>query len=238
MLLRLIEYLSGSPNYAGLRRRSDCVPFSHNLEFIKDHPIKTIRALESDPEVGTFIVNARMVGIIHLDPWWYPTCDCSKIFTKYIGAFHCTKCFAKRLTVAPKVRLTIGVEDQTGYTLFHAFDHVMVDIAVVNSHVKAINTDEFYQAFSPMMGKSIMFIVNKMSHDPDFMQSPFEILRVSNEPSVIKYFTERGLYKTPSKVVKSKPMSIGKQMTLCKSIALLTTLLIFLKNILREHIQT
>jgi hypothetical protein len=66
---------------------------------------------------------------------------------------------------------------------------------------QAINTDEFYQAFSPMMGKSIMFIVNKMSHDPDFMQSPFEILRVSNEPSVIKYFTERGLYKTPSKVM-------------------------------------
>jgi hypothetical protein len=101
-ICRLIEYLSGSPNYAGLRRRSDCVPFSQNLEFIKDHPIKTIRVLESDPEVGTFIVNARMVGIIHLDPWWYPTCDCSKIFTKYIGAFHCTKCFAKRLTVAPK----------------------------------------------------------------------------------------------------------------------------------------
>jgi hypothetical protein len=35
-----------------------------------------------------------------------------------------------------RVRLTIGVEDQTGYTLFHAFDHVMIDIANVDAHVK------------------------------------------------------------------------------------------------------
>jgi hypothetical protein len=46
-----------------------------------------------------------------------------------------------------------------------------------------------------------MFIVNKVSHDPHFMQSPFEVIRVSNEPSVIKYFTERDLCVTPSKVV-------------------------------------
>jgi hypothetical protein len=46
-----------------------------------------------------------------------------------------------------------------------------------------------------------MFIVKKTSHDPDFMQSPFEVLRVSNQPSVIKYFTEKGHYNTPSKVV-------------------------------------
>jgi hypothetical protein len=35
-----------------------------------------------------------------------------------------------------RVRLTIGVKDQTGYTLFHAFDHVMIDIAAVNTPIK------------------------------------------------------------------------------------------------------
>jgi hypothetical protein len=64
-----------------------------------------------------------------------------------------------------------------------------------------INSDELYKVFSHMMGKSIMFIVDKVSHDPHFMQSSFEVLRVSNESSVIKYFTERGLCVTPSKVV-------------------------------------
>ncbi|KAK2388834.1 replication protein A 70 kDa DNA-binding subunit C [Trifolium repens] len=214
----LIEYLSASSNYFGLRRRSNRVPFSHNLDFVKDHPVKTLHELERNPEIGTFIVNARMVDIVHLDPWWYPICECFDLFTKYIGAFHCTMCYAKKSIVAPKVRLTIGVEDQTGYTLFHAFDHVMIDIAAVNTPIKAINSDEFYKAFSQMMGKSIMFIVNKSSHDPHFMQSPFEILRVSNEDSVIKYFTDRGLCKTPSKVVKARPMGALKQVTFCRSI--------------------
>ncbi|KAK2409740.1 replication protein A 70 kDa DNA-binding subunit C [Trifolium repens] len=158
----LVEYLSGSSNYVGLRRRSNRVPFSHNLDFVKDHPVKTLRAMESDHEIGTFIVNARMVDIVHIDPWWYPICECYDLFTKYIGAFHYTKCYAKKLIVAPKVRLTIGVEDQTGYTLFHAFDHVMIDIANVDAHVKEINSDELYKVFSHMMGKSIMFIVDKI----------------------------------------------------------------------------
>jgi hypothetical protein len=99
---RLVEYLSGSSNYVGLRRRSNRVPFSHNLDFVKDHPVKTLRAMESDHEIGTFIVNARMVDIVHIDPWWYPICECYDLFAKYIGAFHYTKCYAKKLIVAPK----------------------------------------------------------------------------------------------------------------------------------------
>jgi hypothetical protein len=78
---RLVEYLSGSSNYVGLRRRSNRVPFSHNLDFVKDHPVKTLRAMESDHEIGTFIVNARMVDIVHIDPWWYPICECYDLFT-------------------------------------------------------------------------------------------------------------------------------------------------------------
>jgi hypothetical protein len=98
----LVEFLTGSTNYGGLRRLSNRVPFSHNLDFVKDRRVKTLRELESDPETGTFIVNARMVEIVHIDPWWYPICECYDLFTKYIGAFHCTKCYAKKLIVAPK----------------------------------------------------------------------------------------------------------------------------------------
>jgi hypothetical protein len=50
------------------------------------------------------------------------------------------------------------------------------------------------------MGKSIMFIVKKISDAPEFVGCRFEILRVSNHKSVIKYFNEKGLYTTPSKV--------------------------------------
>jgi hypothetical protein len=31
--------------------------------------------------------------------------------------------------------MTIEVDDETGYSLFHAFDHVMIDVAVVGADV-------------------------------------------------------------------------------------------------------
>jgi hypothetical protein len=102
LLCSLIEFLSESAYYDGLLRRSGYVPLSHNLEFIKGYPVKTIAELNSDPELGTFIVNARMIDVLHLDPWWYPVCECREIFTKYLGAYHCTKCRVKKIIVAPK----------------------------------------------------------------------------------------------------------------------------------------
>jgi hypothetical protein len=93
--------LSESSNYGGLIRRSTILPLSRNFEFIKKYPIKTIFELKNDPALGTFIVSARMLDIVRLDPWWYPICDCLEIFEGYIGAFHCSKCCASEHTVAP-----------------------------------------------------------------------------------------------------------------------------------------
>ncbi|WJX45744.1 hypothetical protein P8452_32605 [Trifolium repens] len=110
---RLIRYLRESSNYGGLIRRSALLPLSGNLEFIKNYPVKTIFELKNDPALGTFIISARMFDIVRIDPWWYPICDCPKIFEGYIGAFHCSKCCATEYIVAQKVRLTIEVEDMT-----------------------------------------------------------------------------------------------------------------------------
>jgi hypothetical protein len=95
-------YLDRSPNYGGLIRANRRLRLSHNLDFINDHPVKSIAELNTDPQLGVFIVNARMIDVLHLDPWWYPVCECREIFTKYLGAYHCTKCRVKKLIVAPK----------------------------------------------------------------------------------------------------------------------------------------
>ncbi|WJX94470.1 hypothetical protein P8452_75884 [Trifolium repens] len=197
---RLIRYLSESSNYGGLIRRSALLPFSRNLEFIKKYPIKTIFELKNNPTLGTFIISARMLDIVRLDPWWYPICDCPEIFENYIGAFHCSKCRASKYIVAPKVRLTIEVEDITGYIVFNAFDHVMVDVVVVDPRAKAINTNQFYEAFWPVMGRSMMFIVKKTHHEPNFLNPSFELIRVSSSEAVLKYFFDKGVHIVSSKV--------------------------------------
>jgi hypothetical protein len=51
------------------------------------------------------------------------------------------------------------------------------------------------------MGKSLMFVVKKKTHDPELMNSEFEALRVSDHPSIIKYFAALGQYRTASKVI-------------------------------------
>ncbi|MCH83083.1 hypothetical protein A2U01_0003898 [Trifolium medium] len=46
-----------------------------------------------------------------------------------------------------------------------------------------------------------MFIVNKTKHDPRYFDASFELLRVSADEDVIRFFAEKGFCKTPSKVV-------------------------------------
>jgi hypothetical protein len=95
--------LNGSKTYAGLSRPTSFVPLSHNLDFIKGYPVKSIAELKSNPELGTFIVNGRMGDIVGLDAWWYPTCECGKIFEEYIGSFHCDKCHIRDFKPTPKL---------------------------------------------------------------------------------------------------------------------------------------
>jgi tRNA A37 threonylcarbamoyladenosine synthetase subunit TsaC/SUA5/YrdC len=46
-----------------------------------------------------------------------------------------------------------------------------------------------------------MFIVKKKKHDPALIHSEFETIRVSDHPSIIKYFAALGQYRTASKVI-------------------------------------
>ncbi|PNY17428.1 replication factor-A carboxy-terminal domain protein, partial [Trifolium pratense] len=100
----LISFRSGSANYGGLLRSSYQPRLSDMLDFIKDYPVKTIAELKSDPELGTFIMNARMLDIVKIDPWW--------------------------------VKLTVEVEDETGYALVSSFDHVMAKLVVYDTSVR------------------------------------------------------------------------------------------------------
>ncbi|GAU27773.1 hypothetical protein TSUD_215840 [Trifolium subterraneum] len=162
----LLLYLGRSRNYGGLIRAKQRLRFSHNLDFINDHPVKSIAELNTDPQLGVFIVNASMVDIVSLDPWWFPMCKCGEVFEDYIGGFHRTKCNLVQFKVVPKVKLTVELEDESGCARIKVFDHLMADLAVI---------------------------------DPD-----------ARNLAIIDYFKEKGLYKTPSKVVEKTLLSDKK----------------------------
>ncbi|GAU31835.1 hypothetical protein TSUD_58360 [Trifolium subterraneum] len=173
----LLLYLGRTPNYGGLIHAKQRLRLSHNLDFIEDHPVKNIAELNTDPQLGVFIVNARMIDILSLDPWWYPMCKCGVVFEDYIG-------------------------DETGCAQIKTFNHLMADLAVIDPYARVISADDFYKSFYSIMGKSIMWIVKKTTHAPEFVGCSCELLRVTNGLAIIDYFKEKGLYKTSSKVVE------------------------------------
>jgi hypothetical protein len=98
----LVKFLSANFNYSGLYRPTTRVPVSYTMEFLKDHPVRTMAELKSNPEVGYFTVSARLSDIVSFDPWWYPMCDCPRVFRGYIGDFQCIKCKANKWSPSPK----------------------------------------------------------------------------------------------------------------------------------------
>jgi hypothetical protein len=66
--------------------------------------------------------------------------------------------------------------------------------------MQAITTDQFYKAFWPVMGKSMMFIVKKTRHEPNFVNPSLELIRVSSSGAVLKYFHDKGVHIVASKV--------------------------------------
>ncbi|WJX24342.1 hypothetical protein P8452_13459 [Trifolium repens] len=119
-----------------------------------------------------------------------------------VGVGHCG---VSSFLVAPKARLTIEVEDQTDYAVFDGYDHVMLGLDSVGSIEKEIGVNVLYNVFTGVIGKSLMFIVEKKSNNVSFVGASIEMVRVSDNASVIKYFTDIGCYNTPSKIGNIRP---------------------------------
>jgi hypothetical protein len=66
--------------------------------------------------------------------------------------------------------------------------------------LQEIGVNVLYNVFTGVIGKSLMFIVEKKSNNVSFVGASIEMVRVSDNASVIKYFTDIGCYNTPSKV--------------------------------------
>jgi hypothetical protein len=45
-----------------------------------------------------------------------------------------------------------------------------------------------------------MFIVRKDRHEPNYITATYEIVRVTDKPTIIEYFSDRGFSIVPSKV--------------------------------------
>jgi hypothetical protein len=69
--------------------------------------------------------------------------------------------------------------------------------------LQQIARNYFPRAFDSVVGKSIMFTVEKKKHDTHYCDGMFELLCVSDDPEVIKFYVDKGVCTTPSKVINN-----------------------------------
>ncbi|GAU51411.1 hypothetical protein TSUD_413220 [Trifolium subterraneum] len=210
--------------YRGLSPASTSVPMSHLVDFVRRYPVRTIEELKSNPELGVYFLNARISDVVDVETWWYPLCNCPSIFDGYIGAFFCQRCNVDKFNPAPKVKIAFELEDETGNAIFKAFDHVMISVASSIEVTRGVTIDQFYNAFASIVGKSIMFIVKKTNHDPNGVDSRFELVRVSDHETVIGFFTHTGYYKTPSRNVGKRVRNARRQVNIPISVPCTSTI--------------
>ncbi|WJX66893.1 hypothetical protein P8452_51400 [Trifolium repens] len=208
----LVLELNQKRKTLGFPRRDKPIGFNFATHF----HCKSISQLREDPTLGIYLINGRIIEMSALDTWWYPVCGCDLIIEDYLGAFFCRKCYATDFEPTLKYRVKMVVEDESGVTFLEAFDHVMLPIAVVDPTRQGITRSYFPCAFDHVIGKSIMFIVEKKKHDQVYCDGMFELLCVSGDREIIQYYFDKGMCSTPSKEV---PPNLNKERSLLNQVA-------------------
>ncbi|GAU50767.1 hypothetical protein TSUD_410640 [Trifolium subterraneum] len=169
-----------------------------------DSSFKTISQIRTNPQLGIYVISDRMIDITHLDPWWYPICQCNLIVESYLGEFCCDECGVTDFLIVPKYRVRIVIEDQSGSIFLDSYDDVMFSIDVNDPTDSGVCDSFFPRAFDSVMGKSMMFIVHKTKHDSHYSDSSFELLRLSADRNLIEFHRNKGVNITPSKTMLKK----------------------------------
>ncbi|PNY09968.1 hypothetical protein L195_g006530 [Trifolium pratense] len=173
--------------------------YSTALDFKNEYSIISVDQLKTNPDLGIFILNVRIGGIVDLYPWWYPICGCHKIIETYIGAFFYQKCDAADFCVAPKHRFRMVVEDESGSTYVTAYDHVLHSVAGLKTNNLERMKDFYMNAVKSILGKSVLFVVEKTSHEPRDTEAAYELLSVTANDGIVQRFVDQGFGNAPSK---------------------------------------
>ncbi|XP_057433924.1 uncharacterized protein LOC130726638 [Lotus japonicus] len=80
-------------------------------EFLTLYPRKDLKELNETEEDGVFTVVARVTSLAEGEKWWYSACSCHKAVTTEDGTFYCSGCRKPLLSVTPRLKLKVEVED-------------------------------------------------------------------------------------------------------------------------------
>jgi hypothetical protein len=102
LYFRLVIRVADVQNYTNMNRMSNVMRGSSEYDFGRNFPVKSVAELKITPEIGIFVVEATVIGVSQMDPWWYAICGCHKIIEGYLGLFYCINCKRRDFLIIPK----------------------------------------------------------------------------------------------------------------------------------------
>ncbi|XP_057428167.1 uncharacterized protein LOC130721389 isoform X2 [Lotus japonicus] len=176
-------------------------------EFLTLYPRKGIKDLNETEENGVFIVLAQIGGLLDGEKWWYSACGCHRAVTTEDGMIYCGGCRRTVLSVTPRFRLKLEVDDGGDSAIFVMFDTDSQQLLgktckelVVTS--KGKYSHEYPHEIRSIVGTELLFKVEKSpDHGTKFDES-FKIKKICADRAVIEAFKDESKIQTPHKMIK------------------------------------
>ncbi|KAK2426302.1 replication factor A protein [Trifolium repens] len=162
-----------------------------------------VHGIEMDTEVPLIGLPARPP----LDEdWWYPACKCHKAVVADSGTYYCSICARHVFQVVPRFRVKIIVSDGRSSCVFVLFDAEMSYLmekscAYFVAQSKGISGGPHPAEFDNLVGKKMLFAVEKTLQPPGTSDGSLRVKRVCMDSVIIREFCSQGPYSTPTKAV-------------------------------------
>ncbi|XP_057440510.1 uncharacterized protein LOC130732490 [Lotus japonicus] len=192
---------------------SDHVPvITLEDEFLKLYPRKDIRELNDTAEDGIFIVMANISGLVEGEKWWYSACSCHKAVTVEDGISYCPGCSKVVLSVTPRFRIKLEVDDGLGCGVFVVFDTDCQQLLsktckelIMASKGKAAK--DYPNEIKSIIGRQILFKVQKSNGHGTTFDDSYKVKKICTDVVMVENFKDNSRVQTPTKMISSPKFS-------------------------------
>ncbi|CAJ2662999.1 unnamed protein product [Trifolium pratense] len=188
-------------------KHSNSVVVTDITPFDRFYPHKTVREFIDTQESGFFVLCARVVGIFHINKWWYPVCKCGNFLDIWVGCYFCVQCNIHVFCVSSMFKLQIAIDDGTSTVLIQSTHSPLRGIHCLNHSSLGIEHALAHYGSKAFEGKEILFIARKTSRSEYRFEDYVEIINMTDEEGSVRRFHELGNNFTPTKSIYIDPFA-------------------------------
>ncbi|KAJ1395664.1 Nucleic acid-binding, OB-fold [Sesbania bispinosa] len=158
-------------------------------EFLLYHYRKRIDQLMRRGQGGLYVVWGRIIGFIEDEMWWFSSCKHYACMSEGSSVYACDGDYA----IIPRYNIKVEVSDGDNVAIFKLGDEdvqnfVKVPCKELLASLENAQSSTYPGIFNQLIGKSVLFLVEKRRTFFDVRPSCFNVKRVCAEPEIVRMF--------------------------------------------------